>query len=154
MSWPRILFPPLFFGLPARWGLACSRVFICSLNSALTIKSLSSNQTAPFVFCNTEGNMLRENPLLLFWSAFNLTKASCRHDCCAVFFKSARLLSPAVEQRFVDCAVRTPVKSNANLSPRTSQMALVFFPHSPVFSFAGLGNLSEVFHHLAMAVWD
>lgn len=58
-------FPPLCLGLPARWGLARLCVFICSLNSALTIKSLSSNQAALFVFYNTEGNMLYENAHLL-----------------------------------------------------------------------------------------
>lgn len=90
--------------------------------------------------------MLYENPLLsliFLKSAFNLTKAGCRYGCwvCVCvsvcvrfcFFKKACLLSPAVEQRFVECAVRTPVKSNANLSPETSQMALVFFPHSLCF---------------------
>lgn len=53
-------------GLLARWGLARLCVFICSLDSALTIKSLSRKQTALFVFYNTEGNMLYENPPLFF----------------------------------------------------------------------------------------
>lgn len=78
---------------------------------------------------------------------------ACCVFVCVSLFKFASFLSPAVQQQFVKPAVRTLVKSDANLSPETSQMVLVFFPHS-LFSFAGLSNLSEVFHHLAIAMWD
>lgn len=54
--------PHPVFGLSSRWGLARLCVFICSLNSALTIKSLSSKRAALFVFYNTEGNMPYERP--------------------------------------------------------------------------------------------
>lgn len=89
-------------------------------------------------------------------NVFNLTKASRRRGRVVVvlLLKNACELSPAVEWRFVDCAVRTLVKSNANLPAETSQMVLVFSLLFPMFSFAGLGNLSEVFHHLAVAVRD